>query len=129
MVHFGHRLLSLRVFSDCRQLHPTTGTLNDQNDFKPTVLIPANGELLKELETRWKAQNNSNPFHEAPRPVAKNMLVAIAWAERGKALFPDGRFHWERLEQAMQSGSWDKIDGQKDWGSFDFVMTDPNPLQ
>jgi len=99
--------------------------LNDQHDFKPTVLIPANGQLLKELETRWKTQNNSDPFHEAPRPVAKTMLVAIAWAERGKALFPDGRFRWDRLEQAMQSGSWDKIGGQKDWGSFDFVMTDP----
>jgi ABC-type molybdate transport system substrate-binding protein len=99
--------------------------LNDQNDFKPTVLIPANGELLSELETRWKAQNNSVPFQEAPRSVAKTMLVAIAWAERGKVLFPDGRFRWERLEQAMQGGSWEKIGGQKDWGSFDFVMTDP----
>lgn len=99
--------------------------LNDQNDFKPTVLIPANGELIKELDTHWKAQNSSDFFYETPRPVAKTLLVAIAWAERGKTIFPDGRFRWERLEQAMQRGSWDKIGGQKDWGSFDFVMTDP----
>ena len=99
--------------------------IDDRNDFKPTVLIPANGQILKELDTRWRAQNNSDPFYDAPRPVAKTLLVAIAWAERGKVLFPDGCFRWERLEQAMQAGNWAKLGGSPNWGSFDFVMTDP----
>ncbi|OLP18871.1 ABC transporter substrate-binding protein [Leptolyngbya sp. 'hensonii'] len=99
--------------------------LDDKNDFKPTVLIPANGELLVEMNARWKAQNNADAFYDSPRPVAKTLLVAIAWNDRGKVLFPDNTFRWERLEQAMQTGNWSAIGGQPDWGNFDFLMTDP----
>jgi ABC-type Fe3+ transport system substrate-binding protein len=52
-------------------------------------------------------------------------LVAIAWPDRGKVLFPDGKFSWQRLEQAMQAESWAKLGGPTAWGSFDFVLTDP----
>jgi ABC-type molybdate transport system substrate-binding protein len=100
--------------------------MDDQNDFQPTILIPANGDLLKNLETRWKAQNNSPIFYNAPQPIAKTRLVAIAWSERGKALFPDGKFSWDRVEKAMQAGSWGSFGGSASWGSFDFAMTDPN---
>lgn len=99
--------------------------LDDKNDFTPTVLIPANSELLQELDDRWQAQTNSPPFYDTPQPIAKTQLVGIAWAERGKVLFPDGQFRWNRLEQAMQSGVWQAIGGKSEWGSFDFVMTDP----
>ena len=101
--------------------------LDNKNDFKPTVLIPANGAIIKELNSRWRTQNNnSEPFYDVPKPVAKTILVGIAWPERGKVLFPNGRFEWSRIEQAMLAGSWEKIGGPKKWGSFDFVMTDPN---
>jgi len=99
--------------------------LDDKNDFKPTVLIPANGLLLKELDSRWQSINNSNPYYDSPRPVAKTLLVAVSWPERGNVLFPDGRFQWERLEQALRAGNWSRISGNADWGSFDFVTTDP----
>lgn len=99
--------------------------VDQKNDFKPTVLIPANGEILTQLSDRLKATDNSEPFYDSPRPVAKTILVGIAWPERGKILFPDGRFQWSRVEQAMQGGSWDKIGGSSNWGSFDFVTTDP----
>ncbi len=99
--------------------------IDDQNDFNPTVLIPANGELLQELGDRWQTQNNSDPFYEAPRAVAKTILVGIAWPERGKQLFPDGRFRWQRVEQAMQAANWTAVGGPDNWGSFDFVTTDP----
>jgi ABC-type molybdate transport system substrate-binding protein len=99
--------------------------LDDKNDFKPTVLIPSNEQLLKELESRWRSQNNSDPFYDTPRPITKTLLVAVSWPERGRALFADGRFSWERLEQAIQAGNWNQIDGNADWGSFDFVTTDP----
>lgn len=100
--------------------------INDQNDFQPTVLIPANGQILNELDVRWRSQNNSEPFYEPPRAIAKTILVAIAWPERGKVLFPNGRFRWERVEQAMQAGNWAAIGGPANWGSFDFVTTDPS---
>lgn len=99
--------------------------IDDNNDFEPTVLIPANGQLLDELKQRWQAQYDDEPFYEVPQPIAKTMLVAVSWPERAQVLFPGGEFQWQRLEDAMVSGNWDKIGGNADWGSFDFVITDP----
>lgn len=100
--------------------------IDQKNEQKPTVLIPASSEFLDELRQRYTAQNNRDPFLEPPQPIAKTLLVGIAWSERGKVLFPDNRFSWQRVEQAMQASNWQKIGGQKDWGSFDFIMTDPS---
>lgn len=99
--------------------------VDDRNDFDPALLIPANGELLVELSDRWRAQTGEDPFYEAPRPIARTMLVGIAWSDRGAALFPNGRFDWQRLATALRSQSWEAIGGNPAWGSFDFVMTDP----
>lgn len=99
--------------------------IDKKNDFKPTVLIPASGEFLEELSQRSLAQNNSEPFYDSPKAIAKTLLVGIAWPERGKVLFPDGRFSWQRVEQAMIAGNWQAVGGQQDWGSFDFITTDP----
>ncbi len=99
--------------------------IDKKNDFKPTVLIPASSEFLDELSQRSATQNNSSPFYDPPKAIAKTLLVGIAWPERGKVLFPDGRFSWQRVEQAMQAGNWQAVGGPKDWGSFDFVTTDP----
>lgn len=97
--------------------------IDDRNDFQPTVLIPANQDTLKRLEQRW---TESEPaFYGEPQPLAKTRLVAITWPERGKALFPDGNFSWNRLETAMNAQQWGSFGGSANWGSFDFVMTDP----
>jgi ABC-type molybdate transport system substrate-binding protein len=102
--------------------------IDDKNDFTPTVLIPANAESLTELEERWRAQNNNAAFYGAPQPIAKSILVGIAWADRGKILFPNGRFDWQRLELALQAGNWGAgaIGGDQNWGSIDLVLTDPS---
>ena len=100
--------------------------IDRKNDFQPTVLIPANGEKLTELRSRWLAQNqNEEPFYDQPTPIAKTMLVAIAWPERSKILFPQGRFQWKTVEMAMEKRSWGAIGGKSNWGSFDFIATDP----
>lgn len=99
--------------------------LDDRNDFEATVLIPANGELLKELQERWQTQYGEDPFMMPPQPVAQTLLVAIAWPERGQVLFPNGQFQWDRLETAVAKGNWGAIGGDPEWGSFDFVTTDP----
>ena len=99
--------------------------IGKQNDFQPHVLIPANGEILKELDSRWQAKNKSETFYSSPKAIAKTVLVAIAWQERGKALFPDGKFDWSKVEQAMQRKSWSKIANKTDWGNFNFVTTNP----
>lgn len=99
--------------------------VNQKNDFKPTVLIPANGEILDDLKTRLQATSSGEPFYNYPQPIAKTILVGIAWSERGKVLFPNGRFQWQRLEQAMKAGNWAAVGGSRDWGSFDFVTSDP----
>ncbi|NET38700.1 MAG: ABC transporter substrate-binding protein [Cyanothece sp. SIO1E1] len=99
--------------------------IDDKNDFDPTILIPANGQLLTELSDRWQAQNSDAAFVAEPRAIAKTMLVAVAWPERGDALFPDGRFQWQQLATALQAGNWADIGGAANWGSFDLVTTDP----
>lgn len=99
--------------------------IDNKNEFTPTVLIPANAESLKELQTRWQAQNGSEAFYEQPKAIAKTMLVGISWVERGKILFPKEVFDWNRVEQVMQAGNWQAIGGNPSWGSFDFVTTDP----
>ncbi|MGV2829561.1 substrate-binding domain-containing protein [Myxosarcina sp. GI1(2024)] len=99
--------------------------LDRKNDFTPTVIIPASEEILEELTNRWQATNNSQPFYNTPQPIAKTILVGIAWAERGKLLFPNNNFAWEQIERAMEKRNWGEIGGQADWGSFDFVITDP----
>ena len=99
--------------------------IDDKNDFEPTVLIPANGQLLDELGSRWLAQYGDAAFYERPQAIAKTMLVAVSWPERAQALFPGGEFQWQRLEDAMANGNWNKIGGNAAWGSFDFVTTDP----
>lgn len=99
--------------------------VDHKNDFTPAVLIPANGEILTELRDRLRANEDSEPFYGSPRPIAKTILVGIVWSERGKVLFPDGRFRWLRLEQAMLAGDWAAIGGNSSWGSFDFLTTDP----
>jgi ABC-type molybdate transport system substrate-binding protein len=97
--------------------------VDQKSDFKPTVLIPASEEIISELKQRLTNQNQT--FIDNPQPIAKTVLVGIAWPERGKVLFPRGRFQWERVENAMQAGNWAKIGGQNTWGSFDFITTDP----
>ncbi|MEO1673108.1 MAG: substrate-binding domain-containing protein [Cyanobacteria bacterium J06631_2] len=99
--------------------------IDRKNDFDPNILIPANGEILTELANRWEAQNNSEVFAQPPTAIAKTLLVAIAWQERGKTLFPDGKFDWSNISQAMEQKSWSKVGGKADWGSFDFVTTNP----
>ena len=99
--------------------------IDNRNDFTPTILIPANGEKLTELTNRYQAINSDQPFYNQPQPIAKTMLVGIAWQERGKVLFPDGSFNWDRVEKAMQSANWSGVGGTSDWGSFDFVTTNP----
>lgn len=41
--------------------------VDQKNDFKPAVLIPANGEILTELSDRLRAANNTAPFYDSPR--------------------------------------------------------------
>lgn len=99
--------------------------IDQKNDFTPQILIPANGETLTALANRWQAQNNSKAFVQPPTAIAKTLLVGIAWQERGETLFPDGKFNWSKITQAMEQKSWSNIGGKADWGSFDFVMTNP----
>ncbi|PSN12949.1 ABC transporter substrate-binding protein [filamentous cyanobacterium CCP5] len=99
--------------------------IDDRNDFQATVLIPANGQHLEEFAERWSAQNSGEPFYGTPQAIAKTMLVAIAWPERGQALFANGEFDWGRLEEAITKGNWGDLGGNPQWGSFDFVTTDP----
>lgn len=101
--------------------------LDGKNEFNSTVLLPANGSLLTDLQQRWQAQNNGDTaFQENPKPIAKTLLVGIAWADRGKVLFPNDQFQWPRVKEALQGKNWNAIGGAPPkWGSFDLLTTDP----
>ncbi|NES05134.1 MAG: ABC transporter substrate-binding protein [Okeania sp. SIO2F4] len=43
--------------------------IDKKNDFNPTVLIPANGKLLEELNQRWQTQNNTQTFYQQPTAI------------------------------------------------------------
>ncbi len=99
--------------------------IEQKNDFIPTVLIPANSELITELETTLKAQGKTDIFYTPPEAISRTLLVAIAWQERGQILFPNNQFSWDTLETALKTRNWEQLGGDKNWGSFDFVTTDP----
>lgn len=99
--------------------------INAKNDFQANVLIPANGEILSDLQQKYSSQYNRELFAEEPKPIAKTLLVGIAWTERGKILFPTGKFAWSTLEKALQSQTWQKLGANPTWGSFDLLTTDP----
>lgn len=102
-----------------------SNVIDKKNDSIPTVLIPANSELITELENRLKAQGETDIFYYPPEAIARTLLVAIAWEERGKVLFPNNKFSWNQLEKALKTRNWQQLGGDKNWGSFDFVTTDP----
>jgi ABC-type Fe3+ transport system substrate-binding protein len=92
---------------------------------RPRVLIPANRDLLNQLADELQAQGAPAPFLQAPVPVARTLLVAVAWPERARRLFPDGRFSWPQLRRATAAGQWGALGAPSSWGSVDLRSTDP----
>lgn len=99
--------------------------IQEKNDFKAAVLMPANGELLRELETTLKAQGEGEVFYETPTPIAKTLMVGVGWEERGSVLFAGDKFDWNQLEKAITLRDWGRLGGKSEWGSFNLVITDP----
>ncbi len=92
---------------------------------RPRVLIPANGDLLGQLAAELTVQGGAPAFLQAPVPVARTLLVAVAWPERVRKLFPDGRFSWALLRRAAAAGQWGALGAPEGWGSFDLRSADP----
>ncbi len=92
---------------------------------RPRVLIPANRDLLGQLAAELRAQGGAPAFLQAPVPVARTLLVAVAWPERVRRLFPDGRFSWPLLRRAAAAGQWGALGAPQGWGSFDLRSADP----
>jgi len=89
------------------------------------VLIPANQEQLAAFAAASATQGDPRPFLEAPRPIARTVLVAVVWPERAERLFPGGRFSWAALRRAAAAGQWSALGAPAAWGSFDLRTTDP----
>lgn len=89
------------------------------------VLIPANRDQLQAFAAAAAARGDGAPFQAEPRPIARTLLVAVAWPERADRLFPQGPFSWARLRRAAEAGQWTALGGPEAWGSFDLRVTDP----
>lgn len=92
---------------------------------RPRVLIPASRDLLNQLAAELRAEGGAPAFLQAPVPVARTLLVAVAWPERVQKLFPDGRFSWPLLRRAAAAGQWGALGAPPSWGSFDLRSADP----
>ncbi|MFM7677004.1 MAG: substrate-binding domain-containing protein [Synechococcus sp.] len=92
---------------------------------RPRVLIPSNRDQLEVYARAVRARGEGEPFRGSPEPIARTLLVAAAWPERAARLFPDGRFSWGRLRQALTAGRWAALGAPPAWGSFDLRLTDP----
>lgn len=92
---------------------------------RPRVLIPASGELLALLAAEVSGRGEPDPFLQPPLPIARTLLVAVAWPERARRLFPDGRFAWPALRRATEAGQWGALGAPASWGSVDLRSTDP----
>ncbi|MFY8148916.1 MAG: substrate-binding domain-containing protein [Prochlorococcaceae cyanobacterium] len=97
----------------------------DAGPERPRVLIPSNRDQLEIYARAVQARGEGEPFRGAPLPIARTLLVAVAWPERAGRLFPDGRFSWGRLRQALAAGRWAALGAPPAWGSFDLRLTDP----
>lgn len=89
------------------------------------VLIPANRDLLQAYAAARSAQGDDQPFQTPPRPIARTLLLAVAWPQRSAVLFRNGRFSWPELRRAAAAGQWAALGGPAPWGSFDLRITDP----
>lgn len=89
------------------------------------VLIPSNGQQLRAYAEARRNRGPGEPFTAAPVPIASTVLVAVAWPDRARRMFPDGRFSWQRLRQATEAGQWSALGAPAEWGSVDLRCTDP----
>lgn len=62
--------------------------IDDKNDFTPTVLIPASGEIIAELKQRWQGQNQTSPSLNLPNPLRKPSWWVLPGQKEVKSSFP-----------------------------------------
>ncbi|MFM7675875.1 MAG: substrate-binding domain-containing protein [Synechococcus sp.] len=68
------------------------------------VLIPSNREQLRAFQASLAAQGEPAAFSGEPQPIARTLLVAVVWPDRGARLFPDGRFSMDAPEAGRCGG-------------------------
>ncbi len=92
---------------------------SNENEFTPTVLIPASEDFLAQLDPQ--------SFDDSPQAIVKTYLVGIVWPDRSQTLFPGGKWDWSRVETLLRADrrDWTSVGGQPNWGGFDLVLTDP----
>ena len=89
------------------------------------VLIPSNGAQLRAYAAARRSRGPGKPFAVEPVPIARTVLVAVAWPDRARRMFPDGRFSWQRLRTVAEAGQWSALGAPAEWGSVDLRCTDP----
>ena len=110
------------------QVQDAQDMVNQNQEGRPDrarVLIPSNREQLQAFQAALAAQGEPALFSREPQAIARTLLVAVVWPDRGARLFQDGRFSWARLKQAAAAGQWSALGGPEAWGSFDLRTTDP----
>lgn len=72
------------------------------SDPPPTVVSPASSIWIEVLRSDWAARNGGEIIVGATPPLVLTPLVAVAWEERARVLWPDGvEQFWPSLHDAL----------------------------
>ena len=75
-----------------------------RSDGQPTAVSPAAGIWVEALRTNWAARGNQGQVIDPAQatPLALTPLVLVAWEERARFLWPDGKnIVWTNLHDAL----------------------------
>jgi hypothetical protein len=110
------------------------------DDPRPTVVSPASSIWIEVLEADWATRNGGAIIAGSPPPLVLTPLVAVAWEERAKVLWPRGTdAFWSSLHDALaDDGGWisvaeangfgpgtDEYAAAQRWGLVKFGHTSP----
>jgi len=85
---------------------------------RPTVISPASRLWTDALADEWAAFTGERIFADEPAPLALTPLVAVAWEQRARLLWPNGaaRF-WSDLHDAIaDERGWSAVAGARGSG-------------
>jgi len=77
----------------------------------PAAISPASNLWVELLRSGWAASNGGEIVDGAAQPLVLTPLVAVAWEERGRLLWPDGGANfWQELGAAVaDEGGWASV--------------------
>lgn len=87
-------------------------------DPRPTAVSPASSVWIEQLRSDWATRNGGAIISGEPAPLVLTPLVAVAWQERSRLLWPDdGADFWGELGAGVAAeGGWADVAAARGFG-------------